>query len=105
MLIDGQHLNLIVAREAIHEWKYDTSSIVVDNLIDMWSRKVVLGTIFIQVSKIDTDSNGALLFIDRDNVRYPFRQVYWINKPSFEKFLNFSFNNYGLPRIALVFAW
>ena len=67
----------------------------------MQSRKVFLGTSFIQVSKINTDSNGSLLFIDRDNVRYPFHQGYWINNPSFEKFLNFSFNSYSLPRMYL----
>ena len=70
-------------------------------MIDMWSRKFVLGTRFIQVSKIDADSNGALLFIDRDNVRYPFLQRYRINKTSFQKFLNLSFNSCGLPRMDL----
>ena len=61
----------------------DTSGIVVDNLIDMWSGKVVFGTRFVQSFEIDADSNGALIFIDRDDVRYPFRQGYGINKPWF----------------------
>ena len=60
--------------------RYETSSTLVYNVIDMWSRKVVLGTSFIQIPKIDVYSNGALLFIDMDNVRYPFRQGYRINK-------------------------
>ena len=70
-------------------------------MVDVWSRKVVFGTSFVQISKIDTDSNGALLFIDKDNDRYPFHQGYRINKPNFEKFLNFKFNSYGLPRMEL----
>ena len=81
--------------------KSDTSSIVVDNLIDVRGRKVVFGTRFIQIPKIDADSNGALPFIDMDNVRYPFRQGYRINKPNFEKFLNFGFNSCSLPRMDL----
>ena len=64
-------------------------------------REIVLRKILIQVSKIDTDSNSALFFGYRDNIRYPFHQGYEINKPRFEKFLNFSFNSCGLPRMDL----
>ena len=67
----------------------------------MWSEKVVFGTSFVQISEIDADSNGALFFIDRDDIRYPFRQGYGINKPSFEKFLYLSFNSCGLPWMEL----
>ena len=70
-------------------------------MIDMRGRKVVLGTRFIQIPKVDTDSNGALLFIDRDNVRYPFHQGYRINKPSFQKLLNFNLYSCGLLRMDL----
>ena len=67
----------------------------------MQSRKIVFRTSFFQVSKIDTYSNGALLFVHRENVRYPFCQGYRINKPSFRKFLNFSFYSCGLLRMDL----
>ena len=48
--------------------KDDTSSTVVDNLIDVRGRKFFLGTSFIQIPKVDTNSNGSLIFIDKDNV-------------------------------------
>ena len=68
-----------------------------NNMVDMQSRKVVFGTNFVQISKIDRDSIGALLFIDSDDVRYPFREGYGVNKPRFEKFIYFSFNSCVLP--------
>ena len=72
MLVGRKYLNLIVSRKSIHEREDDTSNKVVDNLFDMWSRKIVFRKIFVQVLEIDTDSNGALFFVHRDNVRYPF---------------------------------
>ena len=74
---------MIITQKSIHKREDDTSSIVVNNLVDMRSGKVSFGTSFVQISEIDVDSNGALLFIDRDDVRYPFHQGYGINKPCF----------------------
>ena len=81
MLIGGYNLYLIVARKNVHKRKDDAPDIVINDMIDVWSREIVLRTSLIQVSKIDTDSNSALLFGHRDNVRYPFHQGYGINKP------------------------
>ena len=103
MLIGGKYIDLVISRKSIHEREDDTSSTFVGNLIDMQSQKIAFGTSFVQVSKIDADSNGALLFIDGDNNRYPFRQGYKINKPSFEKFLYLNFNSCGLPWMDLPF--
>ena len=55
MLIGGQYLNMIVAEKAIHKWEDEPPSIVIDNLIDVWSKKIVLRKRFIQVSEIDAD--------------------------------------------------
>ena len=68
MLIDGQYLNLIVAGKAIHKWEDDTPSTFIDNLIDVWSQKVVLRTSFVQLSEIDVDLNKAC---PKDNFRTP----------------------------------
>ena len=51
---------------------------------------------FVQVSEIDVDSNGALLFVHRDNVRYPFCHGYRINKSCLQNFFYFGFNSHGL---------
>ena len=63
----------------------------------MRSGKVVFGTCLVQIFEIDENSNGALFFVDTDDVRYLFRQGYGINKPCFEKFLYFSFDSYSFP--------
>ena len=102
MMIDGKNLYLIVAKKSINERKDDTSSTVIDDLIDMRSQEIVLRTSLVQFSKIDTDSNSALLFCYRDNVRYPFRQGYRINKPYLQKLFYFSFDSRTLPRMDLM---
>ena len=70
-------------------------------MIDMWRRKVVLGTSFIQISEIDTDSNSSLLFVHRNNIQYPFRQGYRIDKSCLQKFFDFSFDSHSLSRMDL----
>ena len=47
MLIGGKYLNMIIDKKSVHEQEDDTSSTVVDNLIDMQIRKIVFGTSFV----------------------------------------------------------
>jgi hypothetical protein len=38
------------------------------NLVDKWHWKIVFGTGVIEVTKIGTDTNSALFFVNRDEV-------------------------------------
>ena len=91
MLIDRQYLDLIVDKKSIHKWEDDTPIGFINDLINMWSRKFVLGTSPIQISKIDAYPNSALFLSYMDNIRYPLCQWYGINKTWFQKFLNLIF--------------
>ena len=72
MLVEQENINLIVAREAIHEGKNNASNTVVDYLIDIGSGKLVFWTSLIQIHKIDTNPNSAMFFVHRDYVGHPF---------------------------------
>ena len=68
MLNWWEYIDLIIARETIHKWKDDTSSTVVDNLIDVWGGGIVIRTSPIQIKKINVNPNSTLLFIDKDYI-------------------------------------
>ena len=64
-------LDLIVAREPIHEGKILVSGTVIDNLVDGRSWKGVLGTCMVEMEKIGVDANSALFFVSGDGVGNP----------------------------------
>ena len=72
MLIQRDNFDLIIARKAIHEGKNDTSSIVVDDLIDVGSGVILFGTSSIQIPKIDANPDSTLLFVHGNYIGYPF---------------------------------
>ena len=43
----------------------------IDQQINMWERKVIFRVDFIKVSKVNTNSNVAILFGNRDDVSQP----------------------------------
>ena len=65
-------IDLIVAGKSIHERKDFTSSIIVNNLVNKWSRIVVFWTSMIDILIIDTHSNDSLLFHDMNDIGNPF---------------------------------
>ena len=76
MLIRSQYLDLIIARKNIHKLKDDTSSIIVDDLIDIWSWIVVFWTRSIEILKIDTNPNFCFLVIE--TIYKPILSKVWV---------------------------
>ena len=101
MLIGWDYLNLIIARKSIHEWEDDTSSAVIDDLINVRCGEIVLWTSSIQIPKIDTNPNGTLFFVDRDIARHPFIQRYEVDKTSLKNFFNLFLNVCCFPQMYL----
>jgi hypothetical protein len=71
VLIGWVNLNLVVARETIHEGQSLVAYTIIDNLVDKGRWKIVFGTGVIEVTKISTDANSALFFVNRDGVGDP----------------------------------
>jgi hypothetical protein len=71
VLISWVNLDLVVARETVHEGQCLVTGAIIDNLIDKGCGKVVFGTGVIEVAKIHTDMNSALFFVNRDRVGDP----------------------------------
>jgi hypothetical protein len=69
VLVSWVNLNLVVARESIHERQILVVGTIIDNFVDKGCGKVVFGTCMIEVTKVHTDTDSALFFDNRDEVR------------------------------------
>ena len=57
-------LDLVIARETIHERKGFTVGALINDLVDEWGWVIVLWTRLVQITEIGTDTNRALFLID-----------------------------------------
>ena len=71
ILICWMDLDLIVAREPIHEGKFLMVDTIIDNLVDERGWKVVFGTSMVEITKVGADTNNAIFFVNRDGVGNP----------------------------------
>ena len=99
MLVFRFDLDLIVARETIHKRKHLTSHTCIYDLVNKWCGVVVLRTGFIEVSKVSTNANSPLLFINRNRVGHPFNQSYGMYETSFQQLLNFCLHSRHFTRV------
>jgi hypothetical protein len=65
------NLDLIVARETIHEGQSLVAVIVINNLVDERGREVFFGTSMIEIAKFSANVNNALFFVNKDGVGDP----------------------------------
>jgi hypothetical protein len=70
-LIGWVNLNLVVARETIHERQILMDDTIIDNLVDKGSWKIVFGIGMIEIVKVCTDTDSALVFVNSDGVGDP----------------------------------
>jgi hypothetical protein len=71
ILICWIDLDLIVAKEPIHEGKGLVANTIIDNLVDERCWEVVFGTSMIDIMKVGADANSALLFVNMEGVGDP----------------------------------
>jgi len=99
MLISGCNIDLVIPRETVHKGKHFTSGTLVNELINEGCGEVILRTGLVDVTVINTDSNGTLFFIHRDDIGNPISEWTGVNKASLEKLLNFCFNGCSLSGV------
>ena len=92
MLTGEKYFNLVIARKAIHEGKNNTSSTVVDNMIDVRGIIVVFGKNIIHIPKINEKYNSSLFLHERINIRYPFSQWHGLDKTNLQTIFNLGFD-------------
>ena len=61
-------LDLVIARETIHERKGFTTSALINDLVDEWGWIIIFRTCLIQITEIGTDMDRALFFIDWNGI-------------------------------------
>lgn len=96
MLISRCDINLVVAKETVHEGIHFAPRTLINNLINKRSGEVVLWTGPVNVTIINTDSNDTLLFSHRDDIIHLVREGNGIDETSLEKLFDFYFNSGSL---------
>jgi len=91
--IDGEYLNLVMARKSIHKGEYENPSAIIDILVDKGCGVIFLRTGFAKILRIEAYSNGNLFLHDRKNIGYPFHQGDGVNKTIIYNFLYFLFDH------------
>jgi hypothetical protein len=71
VLIGGVNLNLVIARESVHEGESLVAGTIVDNLINERRWKVVLGTSVVEIAKVGANTDRSLFFVDGYRVGNP----------------------------------
>jgi hypothetical protein len=71
ILIHWMDLDLVVAREAIHEGQGLMAGTIIDEMFDERGREVFFGTCMVDIAKVSAYVNNALFFVDRDRVGNP----------------------------------
>jgi hypothetical protein len=71
ILICWMDLDLIVARETIHERQSLVACTIINNLVNERYGEVVFGTSMIEIEKVNENVNSSLFVVNRDGVRYP----------------------------------
>jgi hypothetical protein len=69
--VHGMNLNLIVAKEIIHEGQGFVIGTIIDNLLDERHWEVIFGTGMIEIMKFSANMNSELFFVDKDGVGDP----------------------------------
>ena len=65
-MICWMDLDLIIAKEPIHEGKILMDDTIINNLVDERGCKVVFGTSMVEIAKVGVDANNALFFVNVD---------------------------------------
>ena len=91
-LISTTNNNLVVSREAIHKGENLVPCTLIYDLVNKWCGEVVFGTSFVQIAKVGTNTNGALLFEDGNWVGHPSGIFNGLNETSLPELVYFSFD-------------
>ena len=87
--IFGWHSNMIIAIEAIHEWKHSMPSNWINKHIHVGKWKFIFGACFTKIPEINKASYLPILLLNWYYIWKPPWMHDRLNKPSCEKFLDF----------------
>jgi hypothetical protein len=89
------HVNLVVPREAIKEGHNFAACCAVDNFVDSWQGKIVLGTSLIEACEVDAHALLATLLLHHDHVGEPCWVSNWLDEPGFQQAMHLSLGCLG----------
>ena len=65
------HHNLVITRESIHKRQHCMPCRTINQHVNMWERKIILGAGLVEISKVHTNFNLAVPFRNRDDISQP----------------------------------
>ena len=86
LLVAEVHLDLIIARESIHEAKELIASNGVHYEVDPGHGKAVFRASSVHVSEVNAESPLAICLLDEDNISQPIRIIYFSDGSGLEEF-------------------
>lgn len=92
VLIWIPNLDLVVARETVHEGYKFMARAFIDDLINEWRRVIIFWACSIEVVIIIANIDGALFFVNRDGVRYPRYILDWVDEADATKLVDLNFD-------------
>jgi hypothetical protein len=93
VLIHGKNINLIIARETIHQGEDLTSGTFVNDLVNERGGIIFFRTRFIYIPIIYAHVNRSLFIIHWNKIGYPISQSHKIDKANFKNFFNFKLDS------------
>ena len=99
MLVSGRNIDMVIPRKTVHKRVDLTSCTLINELIDERCGEIILRTGAVDVTVINIDLDGTLLFIHRDYIRNLIRKWNGVNETSLEKLFDFGFNGCSLSRV------
>lgn len=92
VLIFRLDLDLVIPREFVHKGEDFISGTIIQYLINEQCGIVVFRTCLVQISKVNANSNFAILLVDCNQVRNPLCQRDRVYKADFQSFFYFGFD-------------
>ena len=82
------HVDVVVAREGIHETEEFMAGCGIHYEVDSWQRETIFWACSVDVSEVDAESPLAVRFFDEYGVGQPFRVLHLSYCPSLEELVD-----------------
>ena len=82
------HVDLVVAREGIHETEEFMADCAIHYKVDLWQRETIFWACSVDVSEVDAESPLSVRFFDEYNIGQPFRVLHLSDCPCLEELVD-----------------
>ena len=99
VLVSRGNIYLVIPRKTVHKGVHFTPSTLVNKLINKGCGEIIFRAGLIDITVINTNTDGTLFFILRHDVGDPIYEQNGVNEAGFEKLFYFCLNSCSLSRV------